>query len=74
MSCDKSVWKIVVRWRKNELFLLLSPMINFVVLCLFICLQVKHQKVKLFRANEPILSVLMWGEIDLRKTPQNMQY
>lgn len=23
--------------------------------------RVKHQKVKLFRANEPILSVLMWG-------------
>lgn len=23
--------------------------------------RVKHQKVKLFRANEPFLSVLMWG-------------
>lgn len=23
--------------------------------------RVKHQKVKLFRANEPILSVFMWG-------------
>lgn len=23
--------------------------------------RVKHQKVKLFRANEPLLSVLMWG-------------
>lgn len=23
--------------------------------------RVKHQKVKLFRANEPMLSVLMWG-------------
>lgn len=24
-------------------------------------IRVKHQKVKLFRANEPILSVFMWG-------------
>lgn len=23
--------------------------------------RVKHQKVKLFRANEPLLSVFMWG-------------
>lgn len=23
--------------------------------------RVKHQKVKLFRANEPIISVFMWG-------------
>lgn len=23
--------------------------------------RVKHQKVKLFRANEPFLSVFMWG-------------
>lgn len=24
-------------------------------------IRVKHQKVKLFRANEPLLSVFMWG-------------
>lgn len=30
----------------------------------FVFIQVKHQKVKLFRANEPILSVLMWGKFD----------
>jgi len=24
-------------------------------------IRVKHQKVKLFRASEPLLSVLMWG-------------
>lgn len=36
--------------------------------------RVKHQKVKLFRANEPFLSVFMWGINHTVSTPSPLQF